>query len=244
MLSISAQAEVESRPVVSSHLIQGTLALDMALCESPLGCSAHQLVGLASEPALEDHPGGPGKRWHGRSRAPGQEYAGARAPASLAPALASHAHTHSDTPFCVRSRGGGLGASENPLRDLSAARREGARSDGHLSGTRKDPTSSSNGATSICVWCEPCPLSHTTFQLPTPFHSLHHCSVQSSWNPHMTSRPPGTPVAASTQPSMAPPSLSHPLRSRVSHSLPHPSQVRITRARWSCGGMVDAFCAA
>jgi hypothetical protein len=50
MLSISAQAEVESRPVVSSHLIQGTLALDMALCESPLGCSAHQLVGLASEP--------------------------------------------------------------------------------------------------------------------------------------------------------------------------------------------------
>jgi hypothetical protein len=30
MLSISAQADVESRPVVSSHLIQGTLALHAA----------------------------------------------------------------------------------------------------------------------------------------------------------------------------------------------------------------------
>ena len=50
---------------------------------------------------------------------------------------------------------------------LSAARRGGARSGGHLSGIRKDPISSSNGATSICVWCAPPGRGERG---PTPLH--------------------------------------------------------------------------
>ena len=96
-----------------------------------------------------------------------EEYSGTRAFVSLAPALASHTHTHSDTPFCIRLHGGGLGASENPIRDLSAARRGGARSGGHLFGIRKDPISSSNGATSSCVWCAP---PGRRERGPTPLH--------------------------------------------------------------------------
>ena len=132
-----------------------------------LGCSAHLKVGPGSNLAAEDHPDGPGERWHGRGHSQGQEYSGTRAFVGLAPALASHTHTHSDTPFCVRLHGGGLGASEDPLRDLSAARRGGARSGGHLSGIRKDPISSSNGATSICVWCAPPGRGERG---PTPLH--------------------------------------------------------------------------
>ena len=87
-------------------------------------------------------------------------------PPSL-PCLHHRPHRHSDTPFCVRLHGGGLGASEDPLRDLSAARSGGARSGGHLSGIRKDPISSSNGATSICVWCAPPGRGERG---PTPLH--------------------------------------------------------------------------
>ena len=115
-------------PNLDSWIDPGTLALDVALCESPLGYSAHQLVGPASNPALEDHPDGAGRRWRGRGHGHGQRVTGARASRSPAAALPSAARASLRLPLCHGSRRGVLGAPQHRVGAPSAARAAGARS--------------------------------------------------------------------------------------------------------------------
>jgi hypothetical protein len=58
--------------VIKEQPNQGSSALIVTRRESPLGCSAHLKVGPGSNLAAEDHPGGPGERWHGRGHGQGQ----------------------------------------------------------------------------------------------------------------------------------------------------------------------------
>jgi hypothetical protein len=97
----------------------------------------------------------------------------------------------------------------------------------------------------LCVVSASRPHIHQHHTTASPSQTLPHpaplSSVQRAWHPHMISRTPSTFVAASIQPSMAPPSLSHvpflALR-RVSHRLPHTPHRSASHAQ---GGLVGAL---